>query len=239
MPDPYGRTVAANRSSLPVRVSFHVRWNAPVPLAMPCQSPIHQMPYLPRDAVAGSSGSNGVFVTRSGGAKRSWPPLRRARLRLFGRWPGQRRKSRPGLARRRPGSAGSRSRCRVASRPLAWTRTCRDHGTRSPRCPSVRNLARARETPRRVPRQVRRWQPSGRCWAGRRRAGRWPRSRIGVPAGRVNDLHDTRLAAPGRLRQLAKSSACGRSKLVTQGRCRACSRCNFRCRPVSPSSSGW
>ena len=67
----HGRTVAAKRSNFPVRVSFQTRWNAPALLAMPCQSPIHQMPYFPREAVVWSSGSKDAVVTRSGGPKRS------------------------------------------------------------------------------------------------------------------------------------------------------------------------
>ena len=63
--------MAAKRSSFPVRVSFQTRWKAAGLAAMPCQSPIHQAPYLPLEAVVGLSGSKGAVVTRSGGRKRS------------------------------------------------------------------------------------------------------------------------------------------------------------------------
>ena len=42
---------------------------APALAVMPCQSPIHQAPYLPRDAVVGSLGLKGAVVTRRGGWK--------------------------------------------------------------------------------------------------------------------------------------------------------------------------
>ncbi len=67
----HGRTVAAKRSSFPVRVSFHIRWMPQALAAMPCQSLIHKAPCLVPVGVL-PVGLKEAVVRRTGGRKLSW-----------------------------------------------------------------------------------------------------------------------------------------------------------------------